>query len=1029
MRKFRKIAAMGLVIAIVAALYVSLADVHKDIASNSPASVKGELNLSDWNFAEQGIVPLDGEWTFYPGRFVPPQADQPASGTQTAGFVTVPNHWEKYAIDGQAVPAIGYGTYRLRVHLPQDENVGILGIYVKNVKSAHRIFVNGQEVGSSGEPGTNMEETFSQNRPYISFIPSQGKSLDIVIHAANFRFYTGGISASILLGEQFQILRQREFERSLDWAVVISTMLLGAYFTVMYTMRKKERAWLYFGMFCLAGALYALATGEKLLYTIFPNAPYEIYNKVLFGAGAVATYFLMRYTQDSFRTIFHVAIRKTIEWIVIAWLALILFTPVIFYSRFEFMYGGAVLIVAYLIYVLAVGVWKRMEGSIYMMGSVVFILGAIISMPFKVFGLKEQPQFVALSILGFLVSHLLLLSTRFTRSFSMVETMSDRLVAMDRLKDEFLANTTHEMRTPLHGVINIAQSLLEGAAGKLTPKQEENMTLIMSTGKRMSNLIDDILDLSKLRNGDVSLNRQPAALRPIVEVVFGMFHYLAAGKAIRLKNLLPEKDLYAFADEDRLTQVLYNLIGNAVKFTAEGEIAVSAKLEDGWVRISVTDTGIGIPQSRLEAIFEAYEQAGSAISREYGGTGLGLSISRKIVELHGGQITVESAEGQGSTFSFTLPAATGDENLLGNRVSGPMKRLYERSAGGAEQASRKIVNKQTGDYGILVVDDDAANRQVLVNLLSVDGYSVTAVASGAEALLEIDRAPLPDLVIVDLMMPGMSGYDVCRRIRERFTLSELPIVMLTARSWQEDMYAGFDSGANDFLGKPVDAGELKARVRTLLEMKRSASEKVRMEMAFLQAQIKPHFLFNTLNTILSVSFRDVGEAQELLEVLSSYLRGSFDFHNRERFVPIGRELELVDAYLFIEKARFRERLTIYYDIEDGIDCLVPPLTIQPIVENAVRHGATKRAEGGEVRIRIRKETDEIVVEVADDGPGIPESKLASFRSGGPAIGGVGLANIERRLMAIYGTGLEMESKPGSGTCIRFRMRMEARKPI
>lgn len=250
------------------------------------------------------------------------------------------------------------------------------------------------------------------------------------------------------------------------------------------------------------------------------------------------------------------------------------------------------------------------------------------------------------------------------------------------------------------------------------------------------------------------------------------------------------------------------------------------------------------------------------------------------------------------------------------------------------QASAKEKKEAT----ILLVDDEPTNQYVMMRLLATEPYQIVAVSDGHEALEALEKQRHWDMVILDVMLPKMSGYEVCQRLREKYSASELPVLMVTARGQKEDLLAGFAAGANDYITKPVEALELRARVKTLLQMKRSVSDSIEAEMAFLRSQIKPHFLFNALTAILTVSQDDMKKAQDLLLDFSTYLRHSFDFEQHENLIPIQRELELVEAYLRIEQIRFGERLDIIYKVEDDLLGNIPPMTIQPIVENAIRHG-------------------------------------------------------------------------------------------
>ncbi|MFM7201629.1 MAG: ATP-binding protein [Myxococcota bacterium] len=220
--------------------------------------------------------------------------------------------------------------------------------------------------------------------------------------------------------------------------------------------------------------------------------------------------------------------------------------------------------------------------------------------------------------------------------------INEQLRRVDRLKDEFLANTSHELRTPLNGIIGLAESMVDGATGELNRETLANLDMIVTSGRRLSHLINDILDFSRLRHRDLSLSRKAMSLQPVVELVMTLLKPLTAGKKLVMYNeLTPELPLVE-ADENRLQQIFNNLIGNALKFTEQGQIHVYAIQHGEHLEITVADTGIGIPEDKLDSVFQSFEQVDGSISRKYGGTGLGLAITRQLVELHGGTIYCES---------------------------------------------------------------------------------------------------------------------------------------------------------------------------------------------------------------------------------------------------------------------------------------------------------------------------------------------------------------------------------------------------
>lgn len=227
------------------------------------------------------------------------------------------------------------------------------------------------------------------------------------------------------------------------------------------------------------------------------------------------------------------------------------------------------------------------------------------------------------------------------------KSREEALKRVDKLKDEFLANTSHELRTPLNGIIGLSESLYDRTSAQ---DQKEDLSMIISSGRRLASLVNDILDFSKLKNFDIEIQRKPVDIFSLTNIVIRINSPLIAGKSVTLTNSIPSDIQAVFGDENRLQQILNNLIGNAIKFTESGEVIISAEQEEDVITVSVKDTGIGIPKNKHNVIFQEFQQADGSISREFAGTGLGLSISKRLAELHGGRMWFESELGKGSTF-------------------------------------------------------------------------------------------------------------------------------------------------------------------------------------------------------------------------------------------------------------------------------------------------------------------------------------------------------------------------------------------
>ncbi|MEG4860060.1 ATP-binding protein [Microcoleus sp. K1-B6] len=469
--------------------------------------------------------------------------------------------------------------------------------------------------------------------------------------------------------------------------------------------------------------------------------------------------------------------------------------------------------------------------------------------------------------LGVLAAAFNSMAAQLQASFTALETKNTELQRLDKLKDEFLANTSHELRTPLNGIIGIAESLIDGATGQLPEPTNFNLALISSSGKRLSSLINDLLDFSQLKHKKIELQIKSVGIREIVSVILTLSQPLVGKKNLQLINsVAPELPPIA-ADENRLQQILYNLIGNAIKFTESGRVEISAELVTGnaqslpnsQLAISVSDTGIGIPEDKLERIFESFEQADGSTAREYGGTGLGLTVAKQLVELHGGQISVSSTVGVGSQFTFTLPVSESQPEF-----SSIQPRLTEGSPifitpELARQSS--IINSQVLDNSesleseklkILVVDDEPINIHVIINSLSLANYEITQASNGLEALNLIESGFKPDLILLDVMMPQMTGYEVCREVRKKYSPLEMPILMLTAKNLTTDLVEAFNLEANDYVTKPFIKKELLARINTQIRL-------AKLNAAY--GRFVPHDFLNLLEKPSIIEVK-LGEHQE-----------------------------------------------------------------------------------------------------------------------------------------------------------------------
>jgi signal transduction histidine kinase/HAMP domain-containing protein len=498
-------------------------------------------------------------------------------------------------------------------------------------------------------------------------------------------------------------------------------------------------------------------------------------------------------------------------------------------------------------------------------------------------------------------------NTEIEEARQVLEERAEQLAVSMRYKSEFLANMSHELRTPLNSLLILAKLLADNGDGNLSPKQVEFAETIHGAGSDLLQLINDILDLSKVEAGKMDVSPTRIALVQLVDYVEATFRPLTAEKGLDFSvRVSPELPVTLHTDEQRLLQVLRNLLSNAVKFTDSGSVELVIRpagsevpqsireqlLEAGTLRspdqpliaFSVTDTGIGIAAGKMRVIFEAFKQADGTTSRKYGGTGLGLSISREIARLLGGEIHADSQPGRGSTFTLYLPLSQGEsgdiplaapqlpagageqDGAAGGRTRSPgssLARLRRRSAQPAPQPVQHGPNGQHGRHGasggngadgggasgvnghgpaggrggerpetwvqegheavegghppfsggfsgekVLIVDDDIRNVFALTSVLEQHGLTVLYAENGREGIEVLEQYDDIAIVLMDIMMPEMDGYATTTAIRKMPQFAGLPIIALTAKAMKGDREKSIESGASDYVAKPVDTDHL-----------------------------------------------------------------------------------------------------------------------------------------------------------------------------------------------------------------------------
>jgi PAS domain S-box-containing protein len=376
-----------------------------------------------------------------------------------------------------------------------------------------------------------------------------------------------------------------------------------------------------------------------------------------------------------------------------------------------------------------------------------------------------------------------------------------------RLKDEFLANMSHELRTPLNAILGLSEALSDEVFGTINDRQKKSIATIERSGNHLLSLINDILDLSKIVAGKIDLELSPISISQLCHSSLAFVKQQAHQKQIHLDVQISPQAGVVLLDERRMQQVLINLLNNAVKFTPNnGKITLTVSRDgrcDGQLTLAIQDTGIGISEADQKKLFEPFVQIDSRLNRKYEGTGLGLALVKQIVELHNGSVKLHSQPDVGSCFTVYLPAAA--------LCSSFMPSVSQLAHSEPQAVSANELQKPL----LMLVEDNEANIQTISSYLVAKGYELIVAQSGQEAL-DLTQQHQPQLILMDIQMPGMDGLETIQRLRRQAKTSQLPIIALTALAMTGDRERCLAGGASDYLTKPVRLKELNQTIQQWL---------------------------------------------------------------------------------------------------------------------------------------------------------------------------------------------------------------------
>ncbi|OBJ88517.1 histidine kinase [Mycobacterium gordonae] len=455
------------------------------------------------------------------------------------------------------------------------------------------------------------------------------------------------------------------------------------------------------------------------------------------------------------------------------------------------------------------------------------------------------------------------------RSYQAQQQRAEELAELDRAKTTFFSNISHEFRTPLTLILGPVDEL-RGRASDLDETARQELELVHRNGLRLAKLVNTLLDFSRIEAGRMQARFEPVDLASVTAELASVFRSAINQVGLTLTVDCPPLDEPVYADRQMWEKVVLNLLSNALKFTFDGEISVRVARDDRQAVVTFADTGVGVSAAEMPRLFERFHRIETTRARSTEGSGIGLALVRELVGLHGGTITADSQEGEGTTFTIQLPFGTAhlppdelaepsDTRVAPGTVAEPYVQEALRWLPGESDTATPVLETlpaQGGGTGpaprVLVADDNVDMREYLANLLGASGYQVSGVGDGEQAL-EAIRAQLPDLVISDVMMPKLDGLQLLAALRADQRTAALPVLLLSARAGQEASIEGLLAGADDYLVKPFAAAELLARVRANVELARIRNYHVRWRTALVDSLQEAFFVIDEHGTVIEIN--------------------------------------------------------------------------------------------------------------------------------------------------------------------------------
>lgn len=765
---------------------------------------KGELDFS--KYKNKKYITLNGDWEVFKEKFILEEDFEKYKNEII--YHKMPGNW--ISLFGKT--QVGYATFKMKIK--NIENDKLYAIKIPDIRNAYTLYINGEKKIEIGKIGINKKDTIPDINPEVVVFKTNNNEAELIFHISNFHGFWGGAWSDIYFGEYRYIEKINLKKNSFELFFVGALIMIAIYQISLYLRRRKNIESLYFSSYCILMVFRILLTGEIFVKEIFDISWVWIirfeYITYYFGVPLFTTYIVSAYAYKQHKKI-----------ITILQLAGVLFSLIILMSSsFENVFyiylrdSNHILTILNMglsIKVLISGAKTGEKGALAtLIGGVFFAFIIINDMSI---GMGAESQYLLqYGLFLFLALQSWLLADRFSNTFNKIEDLSNKveknnveLKRMDKLKDEFLFGTSYELINPINGIIGISDSIIKDKKMQFKENFNEKLEIISYSALKIKKMVYDILDFEKIKNKDIKLDYQKNDICNVVENILSFIKYSNPSSTIEYINNCKKNITIVYGDRQRLEQIFYNLILNSLKFLSEGKFIIKNEKIGNQINVELIISGK--IKNEIYKFMENFEK--NIENEELGNIDISLGITKKLIEMHDGNINIENKNNE-MKISINFPY---------NDCEGEICEIYEKKQEIYDEIPEILYDNTKKN--IFVVDDEIINLKIINQYLKELDYNVILVNNPNDFFKYISKYGEPEIAVIDIIMPEITGYELCKNIRKQYDIYKIPVLFMASQSRLEEIESIFQAGGNDYIMKPIEKIEFQSRVNMLSAFKLS----------------------------------------------------------------------------------------------------------------------------------------------------------------------------------------------------------------